>query len=197
MATDEIVILSLTAALLIGGVVLLVVQFNSWRWPDGRRVKRRTGQGVEVTTIDAPGASAGERAEVGQACVKAVEIVFDMYASYRGVKPWEEIDRVAVQFIPDAEMDRIQKVSWPQYKSVAAYLVTVSRYAGSQTMPLAIIRESLAPLVVEKGAPVIHEMMHALRGEFSGERLDRDHSHEVWTTLVPAAQNYFASGESN
>ena len=197
MAIHEIVICSLVAVVFLGIAVLFVVRRNRWRWPGDSRVKRRTAQGVEVTTIDAPGDSPHERADVGQACARAVEIVFDMYADYRKVDPWEEIDQVAIQFIPDADMDRIQKASWPQYKSVSAYLSSVRRYAGGEMMPLAIVRESLGPLVIKKGAPVIHEMMHALRGEFSNERLDRDHDHEVWKTLVPAAENYFASSRSN
>ncbi len=193
MTTEQIVTLVLTGAGFIGIGLYALLVGRRLRWPDGRKLKRRTSQGAMVTIIDAPGDSPGERARVGDACMRAVQTTFEVWSDLRpSDDPAEEFPEFAVWFVDD--MDERQKMfpGSASDQSTKAYLDRVSRKLGSDSVPMAIIRDTLGPLVVKEGRPVIHECIHALLGEFSSEGVDRDHSDRAWRTEALTAESTFS-----
>lgn len=89
----------------------------------------------------------------------------------------KEIKEVVVLLVDD---DYFQAQSFTELRTAAAFLIHANSHVGSG-IPMAVMRANIRKELWETGEPVIHEMLHAMLGEFSEPDKDRDHSdYETW-----------------
>lgn len=196
MNTVAITILSLTLATFLALGIWFFGFGRRLLWPKGERLKRVTSGGVDVFVILGPGMEAllsqAKKAKVADACRTAIDSCFVAWNKHRPRERAEEsIDRLAVEFVTDDEMNRRIRAIWGADRQINGYLWRVSRAQWGSQIPMAVVRGSLFQLVIDRGEPVIHETIHALLGEFSAKGVDRSHSDEAWTKVsIPAGRVY-------
>lgn len=192
MSTGAIVTLVLCILGFVGIGIWALTFGRKYRWPEGKQRKRKISSGIEVVTINAPGATEDARNVVADSCAYAVQACFWAWNSYTINKKMDtaenEIDVVGVSFITDSEMDEYQEKT--EHEHIAAYFHFTSRSIGSSA-PTAVVRKSLALNVVDKGEPVIHEMIHGLLHRCSDVGADHDHRHESWVLVGRSARSEY------
>lgn len=194
MSVSQIIVLCLSlGGFLFVGIWALTFG-RKYRWPDGERLERTTKSGIKIYIINAPGGTDHDKSIVADACCNAIFSCFKVWDEYQlkvsQPAAEEDIEKFCVYFVDD--MDERHRKMWPnsKYKTLNAYLAFVSRAFGS-SIPMAVVRDTLSPLVIKAGKPVIHEAIHALLGEYSQVGFDRAHTHKAWKTVRPDAESYY------
>jgi hypothetical protein len=90
--------------------------------------------------------------------------------------PADILDEVAVYYQSSAEFDK-------SFPNAAAYLSNTPASVGSG-LPMAVVRDTCVLEVQATGEPVIHEMIHALLGEYSKAGADRGHTDNAWKAVT-------------
>lgn len=201
--TVKIAILAIVLAVFAGLAIWFFGFGRRLLWPNGERLKRKTPGGVEVIVIIGPGMDQvlpanGVKSKLADACRNAIDSCFVVWNKYRPRDRAEEsIDQFAVEFVTDEQMDARARGFWGSKpdgmptKKINGYLWSVRRSIWGSGVPLAVIRGSLFQLAIDRGEPIIHEVVHALLGEFSKQGVDRSHSSEAWTVVWFPAQRVY------
>lgn len=186
MEPHEAVILGLAVAGLLAYGVFLLVGYLCPPWPKGYRITKKTSGGTKVVVIFGEGFSYPGREALASTCAIAVDCAFDAWVVARGGRPEDEIGVIGVEFVSDEVIDKRMP------EGVNGYRTTVHRRVG-KPLHMAVIRGSLVNLVVSKGKPLIHEVIHALLREFVPNNPDKynEHNHPVWDTVWPYAEEAY------
>ena len=162
-------------------------------WPSGERIKVKYRGTTVHMVVHAPSTflPAGQYQATAEACARAVQMT--RIAWLAAQLPHHAVSTICVWFPTDERFDQ-----WPGIKPTdAAFLAGTGANVGSG-IPMVVIRPKYAANIIVKGEPVIHEVTHALLGDYSEPDKDRDHSHsQAWvansgdTSLQAMAQRYF------
>lgn len=140
--------------------------------PSGFRKSVKRGKYNVITVIQYK--DHGPLDKISVACALAVWATGRAWSAVKK-SPDSEIEHVCVYFTDD---DLFEGHKFKSLKKAAAFLVHTGASVGNG-IPMAVIRSSIVPEVLETSEPVIHEMLHALLGESSEADKDRDHSDPV------------------
>jgi len=157
--------------------------------PDGTRYTMKRGPyTIDVVFSDttAPGIN---KVGASPARTKAEELIAHTCAAavWAAGSSWAKqinsnvsvLHHVVVRFVPEAVF---LASPFPSIQTAAAYLAYTGAPVGAG-IPAAVVlcSKDIIDDLMLRGEPVIHEMLHALLGEFSEPDKDRDHSHhEAW-----------------
>lgn len=190
MTPLQITILAVAGAALVALGIYAFISSRMIRWPQGPRATRSTSLGHTVIVINAP-FTGDEQLQLIDACATSTVSLFTAWRSWRiGDAGGETVfPTIAINFISDETMDAYVEFRHPG-QNIAAYLDHVS--SSVERLPLIVIRESKASLVVNDGQPVIHELLHEMLSHFMPEAQgNNDHTHIVWGLVQGVAVDTF------
>lgn len=200
MELHEIIILTLSVGTLLAGILWVLYQGLRVRWPKGKRFEDRHSNEANITL---PHTVHTRPYTVHTVFADGVELKIDQYKvrlaiaraiwasgaawmltrkSGRLTKDDSEIFEVVVLIATSDTMETKAK-TWG-LKKLAGYIDRhqTKQWGGSQ-LPMAVISELNAQEIIDRGEPVIHEMMHALERDYVGGA--DDHSNPVvWTAAA-------------
>lgn len=181
MQPHEIGILVGAVGLLLGGLIWIVVGAFQWAWPKGKRITRKRGtRTIHVVFSDGQVDSA-----FADAAAKAVWASAEGWEGARreGLvhKDTSEIKESVVLLASLEHMDAMAKALG--FKTVAGYIdrIGAKRLGGvfRGSLPVAVISPRNVAEVGSTGEPVIHEMLHALSRDYSGDAMDHTNPN-IW-----------------
>ena len=194
MPLPFIIVMCLTILTFVGLAIwwfFFAIKFN---WPEGETFTRKTSKGTKVVFINSfiktPLLNLKDLCTIPYNCTCAVECCFDAWRQLHSkTNPEKMIPVLGVQFVSDSFMDSYQKKIWGPNAKINAFMDRVNRAHGSDA-PMAVIRCSMAELLLKTGKPLIHECVHALLGAYTGN-VDYYHSTSEWTSTVPLAEQLY------
>lgn len=172
------VILGIVLIAIIAGILWFTWLGRFPRLPSGRRSAFES-DGRMTTVVAQPGTELVLINGLAVSCGQAVRAAATAW-EYTFKKSPDVISNVVIYFTTDRYFDQQQ---YQEIRNAAAYLVYTGARVGAG-VPMAVIRERYAAEVASTGEPVIHEMIHAMLGDFSEPDKDRDHSNKsAWATF--------------
>jgi hypothetical protein len=195
---EGLIILVITIVVFIIGAVGFIIFGNRIRWPEGERLELMEA-GKTVTLILGPnimrktvgaelvllvGGEEIESSNLLKSIMKALRTSSDVFKE-RGSKV--EINHYVVQYQSDGKFETAETFVWwnSWAKNHDAYSSYVGRQMWGKELHMAIIRERHIKTTVDRGQPVIHELIHAHSAEIGDAQRTHDNP-ELWAAINPA-----------
>lgn len=186
MKPHEIVILFLTIAALLAGLIWLFWNNLRRRWPKGTRVDVALPATADTSRMElylfyAPEiASNAIDKRFGSAAIAAVwscAVAWAMARKDKRVTKDESPARETIVYVETAEVMAAKAKAWG-YKSIAGYIAKfqTAKWGGDE-LPMIVVSELNLAEIISTGEPVIHEMLHALERDYVAGK--DDHSNPV------------------
>ncbi len=184
METPALVTLVVACGTLLAFIVYLAVGLFVYRLPPGDHMVRRRGKYKVHVVFDK--SLPFDRHLFADITAKAVECAGRAWTAARArgevVDDDSEIHTCVVHWTSSTHMDAY---SARRGRTILGYLTqTQKRTFGINPIPMAVISPNTAADFLRRGEPVIHEMLHALRRDYVGDKEGEHEDHstpEVWT----------------
>jgi hypothetical protein len=124
---------------------------RKYRWPKGVRRVRKFGE-REITFIYGPGVEQGEAEVLEARTHAAIRSMENAWKQKRPDRGGPKLLKLGVHYQADKDFK----------PDANAWLGRTTRPVGGDPIPTMHVRESLIPVVLQRGQPVIHETLHAL-----------------------------------